>query len=169
MTRFWGLVTGITAIFALSGAADTLASETRTAGRTVEGGFLQKKVDSPKVEFYEFLPWLNDIKNSHPDQWAGQYWDTSAWNEDRWTPEIALRLLYLNHTFHRQYVKNGTPVIEIGPTFYKLSDLDRRRSLRLMANHTDILNKGYKAFLIKDWETRDTIGSYTQTGMYLEK
>jgi hypothetical protein len=119
-------------------------------------------------EHYEFLPLVSnyDVQNQHSAQWEGQDWDPSMWNRD-WTPEIAVRHFYAAHIFKEQYMENRGPVLEVGPMFYRLSDLDRRRTLKLLADYSGVFNNGYTVVILRDWETRRIVGSYTEKGMYL--
>ena len=64
-------------------------------------------------------------------------------------------------------MRNHIPVVELGPTFYKISDLDQRRALKLLTDQANIFDKGYKVVDLVDWNTKDVIGIYTAKGMYL--
>jgi hypothetical protein len=143
--------------------------ENRTTGRTTHG-----KLDRPehvmrRPEHYEFLPYVSnwDAQHKHPQQWQGQDWDTSMWNK-HWTPDSAVKKLFEGRVFKRQYMRSSTvPVLELGPIFYQLSDLDQRRTLKLLADTTGIFGKGFGMVELRDWNTRDVVGSYTPQGMYL--
>jgi len=64
-------------------------------------------------------------------------------------------------------VYHNTPAVELGPTFYKLSDLDQRRTLKLLVDQANIFGQGYKAVDLFDWYTHDAVGLYTAKGMFL--
>jgi hypothetical protein len=164
---------------ALMAAPAAQAEETRTTGRTVSGLTIYPKHFFATPEHYEFLPLTSnhDPHHQHPQQWDGQEWDPAGWNAD-WTPEKTLNRLFENRTFAKQYMGGSKhvhnkkfqahiPVLEVGPTFYKLSDLDRRRSLKLLADYTDVFGKGYEMIELRDWRSHETIGSYTPKGMFL--
>ena len=57
--------------------------------------------------------------------------------------------------------------MELGPTFYKLSDLDQRRTLKLLTDHGAVFKRGYKIVELVDWWTHDVVGAYTAKGMFL--
>lgn len=120
-------------------------------------------------EHYEFSPLVsnNDPHHQHPAQWAGQDWDTAKWSKD-WTPEVAVKNFFAAHIFSAQYIKDQVPVLEMGPRFYELSDLDRRRTLKLVSDYTQIFGKGHKFIQLRDWYTKDIVGTYTPGGMYLK-
>jgi hypothetical protein len=122
-----------------------------------------------KPDYYEFTPLKSnhDPQNSHPAAWDGQDWDPSSWNPD-WTPEIALRQFFRARIFEKQNLSKGeVPVVELGPTFYKLSDLDQRRTLKLWAQYNGVFENGARTVKLIDWWTHDTIGAYTPKGMFL--
>lgn len=156
-----------------------VTTEQRTAGRSPDGLSIFPSWLFKRPEHSEFLPMTSnhDPHNQHPQQWDGQDWETANWNE-QWTPEIALKKFYENRTFHRQYlggsarinnpkVQTQIPVLEVGPTFYKLSDLDQRRALKLLADYTGVFQRGYPMIDLHDWKTRASIGQYTPKGMLL--
>ncbi|MCK5556408.1 MAG: hypothetical protein KAI76_09225 [Alphaproteobacteria bacterium] len=143
--------------------------EIRTVNRTVTGIIHYPKWLYNRPAHYEFLPLVsnNDPAHKHPGAWDGQDWDASKWNE-KWTPEVAIKKFFQAHIFERQYLRNGVvPVLELGRTFYKLSDLDQRRTLKLLTEQTEIFKQGYGIVELVDWSTLNIVGSYTPKGMFL--
>lgn len=99
--------------------------------------------------------------------YSGQDWETDKW-PDGWTPETALQKFFQGRIFARQYMRyDQIPVVELGPVFYQLSELDQRRTLKLLAEHTSIFRQGYKAVELVDWSTHDVMGAYTPDGLFL--
>lgn len=147
--------------------------ESRTAGRAVNGTALYPTWLMARPEHYEFLPYTSNHEphNQHSMQWKGQEWDTSAWNE-KWTPESAIYKFYEAGIFKRQYrrklnSKAMMPVVDVGPTFFKLSELDQSRAVKLLADSEDIFAHGYDVIELRDAGTGTLIGSYTAKGMQL--
>jgi hypothetical protein len=145
-------------------------AEQRTAGRAVtgerfyDGRFFMRA----EHEAFSAIPSNHDAQHQHPAQWAGQDWDTAAWNAEKWTPEIAIRKLYAGGVFHRAHLRSGKiPVLEVGPQFFRLSDLDRRRSLKLLTDHEGLFSNGRNMVELRDWHTHQSVGSYTPQGLYL--
>lgn len=141
----------------------------RTANRTVLGYPVYPDWIFNKPDHYEFSPLVSnsDPLTQHPSQWDGQDWDPSKWGPG-WTPQIVLKKFFKAHIFERQTVgRNGAPVVELGPTFYKLSDLDQRRTLKLLIDQSGIFSRGYHAVELDDWYTREPVGFYTPKGMFL--
>lgn len=173
------LCAAVVASAMVAAPAVSKAEETRTAGRTLSGHIVYPRHFFATPEHYEFLPMTSnhDPHNQHPQQWDGQDWDPAGWNEN-WTTEKTLKRFFENHTFSKQYmggskrvnndkIQAQIPVLEVGPTFYKLSDLDRRRSLKLLADYTQVFGKGFEMIELRDWRSHETIGSYTPKGMFL--
>lgn len=143
--------------------------QNRTQNRTVLGIPVTPDWLLRKPEHYEFTPQVSnhDPQNQHPAAWEGQDWDTSKWGRG-WTSDSTLRKFFEARIFERQYMEDGkVPVLQVGPTFYKLSDLDQRRTLKLLTDHTGIFKKGHKVVELVDWSTHEIVGTYTPKGMFL--
>lgn len=150
-------------------AAQAWQEDERTVNRSITGEHLYPEWIVERPEHYPFLPDTSnhDAQNQHPQQWQGQEWDPSMWNAG-WTAETAIRKFYQGRIFQRQYIRNKKiPVLVVGPTFYKLSDLDRRRTVKLLIDHSDIFNRGFDIVELRDWHNGREIGSYTRKGLQL--
>ena len=146
--------------------------EMRTVNRLPAGVIYVPERITIKPEHYGFLPLVSnwDAQNKHPQQWQGQDWDPSMWNQAQWTPELAINKFYQNRYFERQYMKQGKPplpVLELGPKFYGLSDLDQRRMLKLIADYNQIFEQNFPVIELTDWHTHKLVGTYTEKGMFL--
>jgi hypothetical protein len=145
-------------------------NEDRTSNRTILGDIIYPQWVMETPEHYEFSPLKSnhDPQTDMPEQWAGQDWDTSKWDGKDQTPQLAIRRFYAVRIFTAQYAEHRVPVLELGPRFWQLSDLDRRRAIKLVAEHTHVFEKGAKTIVLRDWKTKDNIGEYTPKGMYLK-
>lgn len=153
------------------GAVDAQAGDDaeRTANRSVLGRLIPPQWLFTRPDYYEFTPLVSnhDPQNEHPGAWEGQDWDVSQWNP-QWTPETAIGKFFQARIFAARYMRNGTvPVVELGPTFYKLSALDQRRTLRLLTDQSGLFSKGYSVVELADWWTHDIVGAYTPKGLFL--
>lgn len=108
-----------------------------------------------------------DPQHQHPAQWSGQAWEPAAWDKV-WSEEVSVRRLFEADVFRREYRESGTSVIELGPRFYQISDLDRRRALKLFVDSAGLLRKGNGMVALRDWRTGEIMGSYTSAGMNLK-
>lgn len=164
---FFGLLTSVTVAF----PACAYDEPDRTADRTVSGEihFGYPDYMTAKPDHYKFSAQVSnsDVLTQHPSQWDGQDWDPSKWPAG-WTPEIAIKKFFKARIFTGRYMShNHIPVVELGPTFYQLSDLDQRRTLKLLTDQADIFGQGYRAVHLVDWYTHDVVGIYTAKGMFL--
>ena len=167
----------VAALMALGGAHAAQA-ESRTAGRSVMGEMFYPKWLMQRPLYDEFSPRHSNYhpQHQHSMQWYGQYWDTAAWNAD-WTPDKTISRFFAAKIFHARYMEKSSvdkktvmqvPVLELGPKFWSLSDLDRRRALKLFADESGVFNDGTQSmFLLRDWKTREVLGNVTPDGMYL--
>lgn len=165
------LLVVFTAFSLLMAALPAQASDDdeRTAHRTVLGRIIWPDSLFTKPPHYEFSPLVSnsDPQTQHPAMWDGQDWDTTKWNKD-WTPAVAIDKFFKAKIFVKNYMKsNKTPVVVVGPTFYKLSDLDRRRTLKLLTDTTGIFKNGARSVELDDWYTDDIVGAYTPKGLFL--
>ncbi|MBU6474666.1 MAG: hypothetical protein KGL10_00215 [Alphaproteobacteria bacterium] len=142
----------------------------RTANRSVSAASVQPGWMFNTPDYYEFSPLVSnsDPMTQHPHQWDGQNWNTAKWNP-RWTPTIAIRKFYNAGIFAAgQPLEPWTkPTVVLGPTFYQLSDLDQRRTLKLLVDYMAYLKEGYSYVSLVDWHTKDVVGAYTAQGMFL--
>jgi hypothetical protein len=143
------------------------ADEDRTADRTVFGRTIypNRIIARPPHDEYSYA---HTNRDPHPHAGDGQDWDTSQWNE-WWTPERAVKKLFQARIFERQYMRDGqVPVVELGPVFYDLSDIDKRRTLKLLTDYDAVFKQGYGMVELVDWMTSEYIGAYTARGMFLK-
>lgn len=142
----------------------------RTVNRSPIGQIFYPDWLVNKPEHYEFLPLVSnhDPQNQHPQQWQGQDWDIEVLKQHGWTPEQVIAGFYANKTFKTRYMRSPQmPVLVVGPNFYKISDLDRRRSLKLLTDHEKVFESGIEMVELRDWHTDNVIGSYTRKGLFL--
>jgi len=143
--------------------------EERTAGRSSLGWDIDEGGINKSLKHYEFLGMRSNwrVQVDQPAALQGQAWDTAQWNS-KWIPHGVIAELFNKGVFYIFYIKaEQVPILELGPVFYTLSDLDRRRTLKLFIDQSDILQKGNKILTLIDWKTKKIVGSYTAEGMFL--
>ncbi len=142
----------------------------RTADRSVSAASVMPGWLFNTPDYYEFSPLVSnsDPETQHPHQWDGQDWNPAMWNP-RWTPDIAIQKFYNAGIFAAGPALEPwtKPTVVLGPTFYQLSDLDQRRTLKLLVDQREYLKKGYSYVSLVDWHTHDVVGAYTAQGMFL--
>lgn len=108
-----------------------------------------------------------DIQGEFPEAWKNEEWDTKDWPKD-WREDISMIKLFRGGIFRKHYIKDKKmPVLVVGPTFYKLSDLDRNRVLKFFTDESGVLKGNYDILELVDWGDNKIIGSYTKDGMFL--
>lgn len=142
-------------------------TEQRTAGRDVAADlhpWPEWMMDRP--QYFEFTPMISnhDPQNQHPAQWEGQHWDTTKWPRG-WTAQKALEKFKAGGIF-AGYNAKGRDVL-LGPTFYKLSQLDQNRTLKLLTDQTGAFAQSQQPIFLRDHVTRDIVGSYGPTGLQM--
>lgn len=142
-------------------------TEQRTAGRDVAADLSpwpDWMMDRP--QYFEFTPMVSnhDAQNQHPGQWEGQQWDTSKWPRG-WTAQKALEKFKVGGIF-AGYNAKGRDIL-LGPTFYKLSQLDQNRTLKLLTDQTGAFAQTETPVLLRDHVTRKIVGSYGPTGLQM--
>ena len=161
----WSICTVLIGLVLSAGYAQ--AEERRTSGRTADGIILRPFLAYPDP-FAEFKPKGWDTRHYHPEQWQGMDWDTAAWNSN-WTPETTLDRMYKSGVLYRQYLDHKRPIVEVGPRFYEFSDLDQRRTIKLLCDYFHVFEDNTTFVEMRDWKTHDRIGVYTQSsGMLLD-
>lgn len=155
-------------LFAVPSQAFAYDDENRTVNRSVLGRTIVPGWLLTKPEHYEFLPLTSnhDPQHQHPAAWEGQDWDVTQWNA-KWTPDAALQKFFDARIFERQYMRGNVLALDVGPAFFKISDLDRRRTLKLLADQSGVFKNGHSIVMLTDWSTHDIIGTYTEKGMFL--
>lgn len=151
----------------LCGAAQA-AEEERTANRSVFGAIIYPDWLFDKPDHYEFSAAVShyDPLTQHPHAYDGADWETKDWNK-KWTPAGTVGKLFSARIFEGQYMRGGTPSLAVGAPFYHLSDLDQRRSLKLLADYSGVFRQGFRFFSIVDAETGEAVGTYSPKGMFL--
>lgn len=163
MGRFLKTVLGIATLTALTFASSAYAAEERTANRDVK----LNVAPYPIVQYGKQAPHLR-VRENHPAQWEGISWDTKRLKEMGWSADRALDDLYYGDVIKKTYVKKGKPAVKVGRGYFELSDLDQRRALQLLAEHTEIFDRGHPYFLVYSAKHRRVIGSYSKSGLQLK-
>ena len=126
--------------------------------------------DQPHWKNLDFEPYLETARHPHNSQW-----DESLWKPEDWVAlsrndgEKLMRDLYSAGIIRDQYTDNDIPVLEIGPTFYRLGGEDKRRVVRTVDYLYGITNaRDHGMFYLYDWSTEEAIGIYTKHGLQLQ-
>ena len=144
-----------------------------TANATPKSNFLFSQSWPHGHEAWEsytkFQPYLENNKHPHNSQWAGYGWYAEDWISQSGNGLDLVDGFYKADILRDQEMENGVPVLVVGPSFYRLSGLDKRR----VVTAVDVVygvtkNAPRGAIQLKDWHTDLPIGLYTEHGLQLQ-
>lgn len=117
----------------------------------------------------DFIPYLEDGKRPHNQQWNESEWRPEHWEAQRPDAMTVIRGFYASGILRDQYQDNDIPVLEVGPGFYMLGGQDKRRVAEMVDYVYGITTaKQNGMFMLYDWQTEEAIGSYTKYGLQLQ-
>ncbi|HEY0901746.1 MAG TPA: hypothetical protein VGD95_06445 [Micavibrio sp.] len=134
----------------------------------------------PKPTIWAWWPWhwTNlDFKPyiDHPTQAHNSQWDQSNWKPADWAAQRGGKNMNVISGFYQadiirsQMVDDDIPVLVVGPAFYMLGGHDKRRVMEVIDDEFQITaGKLNGMFMIRDWNTKRDIGSYTVHGLQLQ-
>ncbi|MGM0422841.1 MAG: hypothetical protein ACQEQL_07080 [Pseudomonadota bacterium] len=149
----------------------TAAAESRTAKRTVDADQTQARslrYTAPQTERYWEWKHGPDFKHDMPDQWRGQEWDPQKWQKQGWSAQRTIANLFRFGAFEALVERNEEAFLHIGKPFFELSELDQRRSIKLIVDEADIFAKGYDTLNIYSEPHYRQIGTYRKSGLTLK-
>lgn len=151
------------------------------------GGFALPVQAEPKYWYYDWGEWNDRWKEDkkyspyleHPKEPVHGHWQARPPNDYAWQPDdwIAQRKsgLKLIHDFYRvgifkdQTIEDGTPVLTVGPQFYRLSGFDQERVMQTLDEVYEITSPSDVAIvMVKDWRSGRYIGVFSNTGLQLQ-
>lgn len=147
-----------------------------------------------------FLPWRTAMAESKPcwfgwwpSHWRTMNWEkrhfedaktpiVSQWASERWTPgdwvtqsggdDLAMvQGFYHAGILTDQYTDGDVPVVEVGPNFFRLGGLDKRRIVAAVDQAYRVTGRkdGPRTIRVVASKTRKTIGYYTpSSGLVLQ-
>ena len=114
-------------------------------------------------------PYLEPQKDPHPYQWQGYGWYAEDWLAQSRNGESLVRGFYEADILRDQDVEDGVPVLVVGPSFYRLGGLDKRRVITTVDTVYGVTRDGQnRAIVLKDWHTDLQIGVYTEHGLQIQ-
>lgn len=119
---------------------------------------------------YKFQPYIE-----HPTQPQHQQWRRDPWQPYQWATQYdgggqqVIDGFYTADILRKQYVKNGTAAVDVGPGFYMLSGNDKRK-VAAMIDYVYGITKNdlYGLYTLYDWNNHRPIGTYTQYGLEMQ-
>lgn len=119
--------------------------------------------------YKDYAPYLENAKHPHPNQWEYDDWQLTDWLSQRSSGEAMIRNFYLADIIRDQTDDDGVPVVIVGPNFYRLGGYDKRRVMASIDGVYGITAASQNGMmLVRDWHTRQDIGTFTQYGLTLQ-
>ena len=121
------------------------------------------------TSYKKFQPYLENGKHTQNQQWAAEDWYVQDWisqNKDGFT---LIDGFFRSDILREQTESDNVPVLIVGPNFYRLGGLDKRRVLTTLDSVYGITAGGeHPLIILKDWNTKKEIGLFTKEGLQLE-
>lgn len=115
-------------------------------------------------------PYLDGPKIPHNSQWNKRDWTPSDWTEQRvGGADELIADFYTAGILSDQYQDDEVPVLEVGPTFFRLSGQEQRRVLAVVDDRFQITSAQENGmFYIYHYDTRKPVGIYTAQGVQFQ-
>ena len=118
----------------------------------------------------DFKPYIDNPTQVHNGQWDQVNWTPADWAAQRGGDNMkVISGFYKADILRSQITDDDIPVLVVGPAFYMLGGHDKRRVMETIDNEFQITaGKLNGMFMIRDWNTKRDIGSYTSYGLQLQ-
>lgn len=115
-------------------------------------------------------PYLQDGKHPLNAQWYGKEWYAEDWLVQYERDLDLIDGFYKADILREQVVdKDETPVLVVGPNFYRLSGYDQRRITHVVdVVYNVTAGSAAQVFKLRDWKSGRDIGHYSSTGLVLQ-
>ena len=121
------------------------------------------------VQYKKYHPYLENGKHSQNTQWNEENWYVEDWVSQHGDAMELIDGFYKAAILQEQTVEDDKPILVVGPQFYRLGGLDKRRVVTTVDVVYGITeNQPNRYILLKDWHTKRQIGVYTADGLQLE-
>lgn len=119
-------------------------------------------------EYKEYNPYLENARHLQIPQWSNEDWYAEDWTSQKdgmtlikgWYSADILRDQKIGHA--------KLPVLVVGPNFYHLSGLDKRRVVTVIDTTYGMTERSENgSFILTDWFTKMPIGTFDKTGLRL--
>lgn len=118
----------------------------------------------------DFVPHYDNGTDPHNSQWMGQAWTPADWIKSSGGDGTKLVQGWINNGIlvGSYKDKQGVPYLEVGPYFYHLSGLDKRKVTETLDAIYQVTAQKPNMFFVKDAATQKVIGTFTKEGLNLE-
>lgn len=116
----------------------------------------------------KYNPHLENARHLQIPQWAHEDWYVEDWTSQQ-DGMTLIKGFYAADILRDQTVGHAeVPVLVVGPNFYRLSGLDKRRVVTVVDTVYGVTEKSEGAsFMLTDWHTSMPIGMFDKHGLRL--
>jgi len=115
-----------------------------------------------------YRPYLESTKELQIPQWEDENWYVEDWLSQEDGLELVKGFYQADIIRDQTVNKKEVPVLVVGPNFYHLSGLDKRRVTQTIDVVYGITaQKVDGSFFLKDWYTKKYIGTFDENGLRL--
>jgi len=115
-----------------------------------------------------YRPYLESTRELQIPQWEGKDWYVEDWTSQEGSINLIKGFYDADILRSQEIGVNKMPVLTVGPNFYRLSGLDKRRvtqTVDTIYGITSATEDG--SFMLKDWHTKHYIGAFDKNGLRL--
>jgi hypothetical protein len=118
----------------------------------------------------DFVPNYDNGTDPHQSQWAGENWTPADWikSEGGDGTKLVQKWMTAGIIVGSYKDMSGIPYLEIGPNFYHLSGLDKRKVTETLDAVYQVTANKPGMYFIKDAATQKVIGTFSKEGLNLE-
>lgn len=118
----------------------------------------------------DFKPYIENPTQTHNTQWDEVRWTPADWAAQRGGKNMnVIGGFYRADIIRSQMIDDDIPVLVVGPAFYMLGGHDKRRVMQVIDDEFRITSSKLNGmFMLRDWQTKRDIGSYTVHGLQLQ-
>ncbi len=127
-------------------------------------------LEAESKRYQDFNPHYDNGTDPHNSQWMGQTWTPADWIKSSGGDGTKLVQGWINNGIlvGSYKDKQGVPYLEVGPYFYHLSGLDKRKVTETLDAIYQVTAQKPNMFFVKDAATQKVIGTFTKEGLNLE-
>lgn len=121
------------------------------------------------AEYKKFNPYLEKGKETQNQQWAREDWYVQDWVSQHKNEFELIDGFFKADILRKQTADGDVPVLIVGPQFYRLGGLDKRRVVTTLDAVYGITDRGtHPVIVLKDWYTEREIGLFDKNGLQIE-
>lgn len=121
------------------------------------------------AEYKKSNPYLEKGKETQNQQWAREDWYVQDWVSQYEDEFKLIDGFFKADILRRQTSEGDVPVLIVGPQFYRLGGLDKRRVVTTLDAVYGITDRGtHPVIVLKDWYTERDIGLFDKNGLQIE-